>query len=202
MITTETNLIVERIYPNDTRVKPQTVQHHVARYEFARDLPNMKNEALDIGCGTGYGVNVLKEEYIEVTGIDQNAEAIDFAQKTFPQNNYEQANILKWDLTGHNPNLVTFFEVIEHLTYKEGIAVIGKYRNILKPGGLFLISTPRDNNSKYNQFHKSQWDYATLKNNLSDLFSQVTMYGQDWDTGKITLEQPMTDDFFIAVARK
>ncbi len=35
-MTSETNTNpVERIYPDDKRVKPQTIAHHMARYQFA-----------------------------------------------------------------------------------------------------------------------------------------------------------------------
>lgn len=196
---------VERIYIDDKRVKPQTIAHHVARYQFAIDSMKPGGNAIDLGCGTGYGTDMLREAgYDYVCGIDSNREAIEYAQKTFPESRYLYCDlnylgeILSFGAKYYD--LITFFEVIEHLTFKEGKILLRTIRDVLHSDGLFIMSTPRDINGKYNNFHKSEWSFDTLKNELGSLFD-IHMYGQDWDTGEITDKNVRENDFYIVVCK-
>jgi predicted SAM-dependent methyltransferase len=93
------------------------------------------------------------------------------------------------------------FEAIEHITYSEGLIVLEKVKKQMRKDSVFMISTPRDINSKYNKMHKSQWDYPVLKNTLGSIFSYVEILGQDWGTGEISDIDIINNDFYIAICR-
>ena len=157
---------VERIYPDDTRVKPQTVAHHMERYRFA--LSNIKNKSivLDFGCGTGYGSQMMRDAGHHVTGIDISDEAITYAKEHYPLGIYVQADITVWQ-PDTTYDAVTFFEVIEHLSVEDGRNIIRRIHDCLSANGIFILSTPRDINDKHNGWHLSRWDFDMIKKELS-----------------------------------
>jgi SAM-dependent methyltransferase len=79
---------------------------------------------------------------------------------------------------------VVSFEVIEHLPdYR---ALLSEARRVLKPGGVFLVSTP--NRAYYaesraqvgpNPFHVREFDYAEFTQILADFFPHVEIWTQN-----------------------
>ena len=194
--------ITERVYLNDKKLKPQTIAHHLARYKFARKIRKVRQGdiAIDLACGSGYGTDILRQEGYKVVGIDIDRDAISFAKEHYSLNKY-----IVCDMSEYVPqsyfDLVVMFEAIEHIKYSDGLKVLDMVKENLKSDGLFLISTPYDVRGKYNELHKSQWDYPVLKNTLGSVFDEVKIYGQDWDTSVISENNVIDNDFYIAVCK-
>lgn len=96
--------------------------------------------ALDIGCGYGYVLEILKEYGYDVFGIDVSKHAIKKAKEI-----NDDATLLVHDVQTPLPfklkfDLITCFEVLEHL--KNPQLAVRNYYESLKPGGLLLVSTP------------------------------------------------------------
>jgi len=73
---------------------------------------------LDIGCGPGQFAHLLFDKGItSYKGIDHSSEAIELAQKNVPQwaENFTVANVFEMDALPENSDIVTMFEVLEHL---------------------------------------------------------------------------------------
>ena len=191
---------VERIYPNDDRVKPQTIAHHVARYSLAISLKKPMGIAVDLGCGSGYGSNMLKQAGYTVWGVDRSGEAITYAKKNY-QVDFDVIDLGNIVFESKANSLITMFEVLEHLTRLKGLSLLSKISRGLKPGGIFIMSVPRDINPKNNGFHKSKWTYGMLKRELSTRFLSVEIIGQDWDTVKFSEENVKENDFYIAICK-
>jgi 2-polyprenyl-3-methyl-5-hydroxy-6-metoxy-1,4-benzoquinol methylase len=97
-------------------------------------------KALDVGCGYGYVLEILKEYGYDVFGIDISKHAIKKAKKI-----NDDATLLVHDVQRPLPfkvkfDLITCFEVLEHLKNPQ-LAVRNFYES-LKTGGLLLVSTP------------------------------------------------------------
>ena len=193
---------VERIYPDDKRVKPQTIAHHKARYQFATQIQEAKGRSLDLACGTGYGTEMLRKAGYNAKGIDISPEAYEFARKSYPQCDFLLEDILKPEIFRNPYQLITMFEAIEHFPYMEGVKLIERLSNFVLKDGFFILSTPKDTNDKYNTFHKSEWGYATIKNICGSYFENVKIYGQDWDTAEISDDNVRNNDFYIAVCQR
>lgn len=202
----------ERIYLNG-KFKPQTIAHHLARYNFALDMipPVSGDTALDVCCGSGYGTDMLSKAGYQAVGIDKDTTAIRFAKKNY------KGSFLRADMTKVTKsfchfvsystlkfNLITMFEALEHFRFTEGRAIIGYVYTLLKNNGYFIVSVPRDINHKNNGFHKSKYTLKLLRDTLEDVFGigNVTTFGQDWDTSVIDQERIEKNDFYIAVCRK
>ncbi len=96
--------------------------------------------ALDFGCGNGALAQWLSESGFEVTGIDPSASGIGQARQAYPDLAFHQlGSDDDLDALGRF-DLVTSIEVIEHCY--DPRSVVRKIRQLLKPGGLLVLSTP------------------------------------------------------------
>lgn len=191
---------VERIFLHDPRVKPQTVRHHVARYRFALSKAQKNMDYLDIGCGTGYGCNFFSQLGCNTTGFDVSEDAINFCKSSNKDTNWLVQDICCWQPTGKY-DIITLFEVIEHLPLSDAEELFEKVKQSLKSGGRFFVSTPRIANFSNNEWHISEWSYDMLIEKLSNVFAKVSLFGQDWDTANITENNVREEDFYIAVCQ-
>ena len=101
---------------------------------------------LDVGCGRGEWLELLKEMNYPALGIDRNRVMI------------EQCNALSLDVLESDAiaymreqksgclDVVTGFQVIEHLVYKTLIDLFDESLRLLRPGGMILFETPNPEN--------------------------------------------------------
>ena len=123
----------------------RTQKEHLKRYDFT--FPFTKNKrVLDIACGTGYGVHLIKSkgEALYVHGVDISDEAIKFARDKYKINGIdffiEDAQKFTTNPLGELYDVITSFETIEHVDDYE--KTLNNFYNLLQPGGLLIISTP------------------------------------------------------------
>src|SRR5260370_22054804 len=138
---------------------------------------------LDLGCGSGYGADVLSHEAREVLGIDIAGDAIDYARQHYQGANvrFERASCLEIPAPDGSFDLLVAFEIIEHLT--EWRAFLREVRRVLAPAGQFLVSTP---NQLYyaearaalgpNPFHVHEFEYSEFQRELEVVFPRVALY--------------------------
>lgn len=126
----------------------------VRRYLWVCGVLENVSKILDVGCGYGYGADYLARELdCSVLGIDTDFEAIQYARRTYCRRNlsFQLMDATRISLQPESFDAVVSFEVIEHLAdpigYLEGI------RTVLKPKGLFILSTP---NKRYTALHYKQ----------------------------------------------
>lgn len=91
---------------------------------------------LDCGCGLGYLLDVAEDRGYSVQGIERNRYAVDKIRRKFrfPVHHGDVMNF-----SGGPFDVVTMLDLIEHL--KNPFAAIDKVRTLLKPGGVFAMST-------------------------------------------------------------
>lgn len=118
---------------------------------LAKHLPLSNAKVLDIGCGGGLFLSLLKQYGAQVIGIELSDSRAQYAktkhgleidkhpiESSFWQNGY-----------ANRFDAVTLWDVIEHVNYPG--QTLQSAANVLKPGGLLLIDTPcRD--SFYHRF--------------------------------------------------
>lgn len=114
---------------------------HVARYEWAAKKLGTASKILDIACGVGYGSRMLAEAGHDVVGVDQDAEAIDYAAKHYAHERCVWA-IRKADEVGLRIgqfDAVVCFETIEHL--EDPLPLLMRLHNMT---GRLLASVPNE----------------------------------------------------------
>ena len=118
-------------------------QAEVLEKRFAAHLPTDKNAAIaELACGGGNFLYFLKSRgYTNLTGIDISPQQVALARQVIPQ--VEEGNLIAF--LEKNPerfDLITAFDLIEHLTKDEVLSFIEKAYTALKPEGKLLLQTP------------------------------------------------------------
>jgi SAM-dependent methyltransferase len=93
---------------------------------------------LDVGCGKGYFVKAAQDAGMEATGCDLSDSGVKFAiEKLGVKAHAGHIGLLKNELGTFD--VATCWATIEHLP--DPIALLKDVRDVLKPGGLFLLDT-------------------------------------------------------------
>jgi 2-polyprenyl-3-methyl-5-hydroxy-6-metoxy-1,4-benzoquinol methylase len=152
---------------------------HLARYMFAAQFAAGKT-VLDFGSGEGYGVSILAHHgAASVSGIDISPVAVEHARKKYllQSIDFVCADCLRAPFTDKYFDLITSFEVIEHLTDHAGY--IGEVCRLLKEDGTLIISTPNITNSDgSNCFHLKELGLNEFIFLLRTTFKNVKIYAQ------------------------
>ena len=160
---------------------------HMPRYALAKTLAAGK-AVLDFGCGTGYGAAMLAEAAAEVTGLDIDAAALAWAKASHhnPRLAFRRHADLGASLPGASFDLVTCFEMIEHVDHQTQKATVASAARLLKDDGLLIISTPNpDVTALYgaNPYHLREMTEAKFRQLLAPHFPHVQILRQDVHVG-------------------
>lgn len=101
--------------------------------------PN-KGKLLEIGSGFGYLLNFFHEDGWDVVGVEPYLEGCRYTESTFGLKVIPSA-IGESGMSDNAVDVVLMMHVIEHVPSPS--AVFKEVYRILKPGGLFVIETPR-----------------------------------------------------------
>lgn len=92
-----------------------------ARYKWAADRIKEGDKVLEIGCSSGYGVQLFPKN-IDYIGLDYSADVVKFATENFGDENHKfiTGNINTYDFGQYD--VIVAFEVLEHLDRGKEIA--------------------------------------------------------------------------------
>lgn len=108
----------------------------------ARHLPLDGAEIVDIGCGGGLFLSLLKQRGAHVIGIELSDSRAQYARAKHGikiDKHPIESNFWQTEYAQHF-DAVTLWDVIEHVNYPK--QTLQAAVNVLKPGGLLLIDTP------------------------------------------------------------
>ena len=155
---------------------------HVARYEFAGTMAAGKR-VLDVACGTGYGVHMLAARGAShAIGVDVDPTVIADARSRYkhPNVDFEVADAGQLSFE-EQFDMIVSFETIEHVSSPEQF--LGRVRQCLRPGGIFLVSTPCRQRGTLadrpaNPSHIREWNKEEFYDLLSEHFEEIEMFAQ------------------------
>jgi len=101
---------------------------------------------LDIGCGRGEWLQLLKEKNLNATGIDINKIMVRTCRDMGLNAIEEEALSYLKTVKDSSMGAVTGFHIIEHYGFDHLISLFKELFRILKPGGLAILETPNPNN--------------------------------------------------------
>ncbi len=150
-------------------------QRLLAAYVYVQ--PQIEGNLLEIGCGTGRGLEILVNAADHYTGIDKYKSLTDELQKEYPQAKFISMHIppLK-DIADNSFDTVVSFQVIEHI--KNDKTFLKEIHRVLKPGGKAIISTPNKKMTlTRNPWHVREYFAPELEALCKSIFSEVEANG-------------------------
>lgn len=155
---------------------------HLQRYYFA-SLFTKNRKVLDIGCGEGYGTYMLAKSAALVTGLDIDSNLIDHANNKYRAENltFVNAPAAKPGIAAQDYDVIICFEMIEHID--DQTELIKQVKKLLKPDGLFIISSPNkvfhsDKADYKNPYHKKELYLDEFTHLLSISFKHTSFFAQ------------------------
>ncbi|MFO0704598.1 MAG: class I SAM-dependent methyltransferase [Candidatus Andersenbacteria bacterium] len=127
---------------------------------------------LDLASGEGYGAALLARQALQVTAVELNAEALHHAASRYSAHNlsFVHGSITQIPIEGvQHFDVITCFEALEHVTEHEEL--LREVRRLLKPGGVFMVSTPNKAIYEHDQKHDNPYHIKEL---FLDEFEQLT----------------------------
>lgn len=140
-------------YNGSMEFKPLNDEKIIANYQHNFVIDHFKSDfqdkkVLDAGCWTGPLEKGLIEKKIqtELTGIDENKDALKVASKNFPGFNFEECQLMSENSAfvkkhSNEFDTVIFLDVIEHLPKGEEGKALQFFNKVLRPGGNIIVST-------------------------------------------------------------
>lgn len=109
----------------------QIIRRHITK-------PAGRVKLLDVGCGTGWFLEVAKNEGFDVSGIELGKEIAEQTSKRLGIEIFKQT--IQEVPEDHKFDVITLFDVLEHV--RDPKAVLNAVRNHLNVGGIALVFTP------------------------------------------------------------
>lgn len=177
----------ERLILNSQIRSDPVYQEHLLRYDWAcRFIPGKK--VLDAACGAGYGSKMMElAGAAEIYAVDLSEESIRNAQTDYAGEriHFMQSDIRQIPFGNETFDAVVSFETIEHIPL--GSAWVAESARVLKPGGLFLVSTPNRamtnpglyyEEAPFNPFHFFEYTLSEFVGELLVHYDLLELYGQ------------------------
>lgn len=170
--------ILEELPPGDTYME------HFFKYGFNTKpfIVHEETDVLDVGCGPdrplmlalfgGIGPYPLARSY---TGVDlNNIKPTRHARSVlYPQTNFIEEHERICEERGPF-DLITNFEVIEHMPKKMGRQLLEAFRNVVAEGGRLVLSTPVYDGKARAKNHIHEYTIEELAQHFADTGWEVT----------------------------
>lgn len=139
--------IINRLYHIARKVALKSKAKIVKKYTTKKS-----GLLLDIGSGTGYFLNKMREKKWVVTGIEKSEDARLFAKQKF--NIDCQNSEYLYNISPKTKDVISMWHVLEHLEHLN--TVMEHLHKILKDDGTLIIALP--NKSSFDaEFYKEHW---------------------------------------------
>ncbi len=162
-------------------------------------LPILKDagivrDALDVGCGRGEWLELLKDEAIEGRGVDHNRVFVKECRKKTLEVVEEDATAYLRGLPNESLNVITSFHLVEHLPFEDLIKLLDEMIRTLRSGGLLILETPNPENFMVGSYsfyadptHRNPIPSATLQFLLESrgLSRVEVMKLRPWDEARL-----------------
>jgi 2-polyprenyl-3-methyl-5-hydroxy-6-metoxy-1,4-benzoquinol methylase len=102
-------------------------------------VPHQPRKVLDVGCGAGEFVYLLRREHVDASGIEPGRAYADFA-RTVLGIPIQTTTVDAATVTPASQDLVTMFHALEHVPDPKRVLTI--VRGWLKKGGLLVVEVP------------------------------------------------------------
>jgi len=138
-----------RAFEDKFRGSRELIQSRLAVYlPFIHPLKAITEspKALDLGCGRGEWLELLRQEGIDATGVDLDEGMLKACQEL--QLNAVRAEAISYlkSLPDASVGVVSSFHMVEHISFEALQTLVQQALRVLIPGGLLIMETPNPEN--------------------------------------------------------
>jgi ubiquinone/menaquinone biosynthesis C-methylase UbiE len=96
---------------------------------------------LDLGCGSGRLIEILKDKKVKYIGLDSSQKIIEIAKKNYPGYNFSVGEALNLPFPENSFDKVFCIRVLPHIPSDEfRIKFLKEAKRVLKPKGLLILT--------------------------------------------------------------
>ena len=163
----------------------------------------LEGDILELGCGSGRGIEEVKSHVSTYTAIDKNDFHLGNLAKQYPDFTFHNSSFPPLTQCKENSfDRVITFQVIEHI--QDDHNFMKEIHRVLKPGGKALITTPNiDTRLSRNPWHIREYKAQELYNLGKKYFNNVEIKGitgnekvmEYYERNKVSVNKIMKWDF-------
>lgn len=173
----------ERVVPSGITTLDEYLIYlrHLFAYEYAAGLLTKDSRVLDIGCGEGYGAELLARHAASVVGVDVDEASIQRAGHNQGHAEFAQYDGKTLPFPDDSFDCVVSVQVIEHV--HDDRRFVAEAERVLTDRGVFMLTTPNramrlsPGQRPWNRFHVREYSREGLDALLREHFSEVRIYG-------------------------
>ncbi|HEY8413427.1 MAG TPA: methyltransferase domain-containing protein [Pyrinomonadaceae bacterium] len=128
------------------RGTPEQVKEQVKVYLPVLNEAKITDDILDVGCGRGELLEVLRDSGLQAKGVDNNQVQVARCKALSLDVVEQEALTYLRSLPGESLNAVIALHFAEHLPFETLVSFLDEVGRILRPGGLVILETPNPEN--------------------------------------------------------
>lgn len=101
---------------------------------------------LDIGCGRGLLMRLMRDIEAKAVGIDLSTKQVEYCQANGLDARQVEATEFLDKQHDETYSAVTMLHIVEHLSFDDLLRILSEVYRVLAPGGIVLIETPNPEN--------------------------------------------------------
>jgi SAM-dependent methyltransferase len=198
------------------RTRPENFfSHQVGRVLVRRFRKHLAGRVLDYGCGLGFLIDDMLSEGISCGGVEFTSDFVAQLTASFDDRQGFLGIRVPDDFSDWRGAFDAIFlvEVIEHLYDDELQKTVASIHNLLRPGGILLVTTPNNENRSKNficspesghLFHRFQHVRSWNRESLASFLTRhnfTVMEAGETDFGAHILALGRTRPFFYRLVR-
>ncbi len=116
------------------------------------DYIKKEDIVLDLGCGNGRFVNIIKEKGGVYLGCDVSENLINIAKKNYPNESFQVTEPLSLPFSDNHFDVTYSIAVLHHIPSKEfRLEFLQQAKRVLKKGGIFVLTAwkPKDKQERF-----------------------------------------------------
>ncbi len=150
-----------------------------SRLAYHEAAQRVHGDVLEIGTGSGYGIEIIAPHAAHFTTIDKHIPPVGVVKGDNVE--FIEATVPKLPFADQSFDCVISFQVIEHI--KDDQLFVAEVYRVLRLGGLFIVSTPNITMSlTRNPWHVREYTSAQFTTLLSAKFANIESLGVAGDS--------------------